>query len=207
MDLSRIGALVIFLFPLAYSPGPGNAFFASIGAAKGFRAALSPLIGYHVATLFATMAIGLGLEITVLSDPRLMRLLSLVGGLYVIWIGVSFLRIARKEVAGSNRTALGDRGVSFMGGVYVLLFNPKAYVIIGLLFTQFLASGENRFGQVFAIATIFTLNNFVAFVIWTFAGVSITAMLTNDAARRRLNSGFGFCLIGVGVWMLVPALN
>lgn len=207
MDLTRIGALVIFLFPLAYSPGPGNAFFASVGAAKGLRAAFLPLMGYHAATFVATMAIGLGLEVTLLSDPRLMRLLSLVGGLYVVWIGIAFLRIAWAETAGNLGSPATGRGVSFMDGVYVLLFNPKAYVIIGLLFTQFLTVGDDRFGQVFAITTIFTLNNLVAFVIWTLAGVAITTVLKNDAARRRMNSSFGLCLIGVGVWMLVPALH
>ena len=29
-------ALIIFLFPLAYSPGPGNMFFATNGARFGF---------------------------------------------------------------------------------------------------------------------------------------------------------------------------
>jgi threonine/homoserine/homoserine lactone efflux protein len=87
----------------------------------------------------------------------------------------------------------------------VLLLNPKAYVIIGLLFTQFLTAGNDRFGEVFMISTIFTLNNLLAFIVWTLAGVAIAALLRGDAAHRNLNLGFGLCLIAVGVWMIWPA--
>jgi len=41
-------ALVLFLFPLAYSPGPGNMFFAAIGGRFGLRASVPATIGYHV---------------------------------------------------------------------------------------------------------------------------------------------------------------
>jgi len=34
-------ALLVFLFPLAYSPGPGNIFFATNGARFGFRSTLA----------------------------------------------------------------------------------------------------------------------------------------------------------------------
>lgn len=205
MDTSRLTALIVFLFPLAYSPGPGNAFFASIGAGRGFGAAMPSLLGYHVATFAVTLLIGLGLELTVLTDPRLMRLLSLAGSLYVIWIGVTFLRSAEAEtgsIAGSP-----DRPVRFVDGMIVLLLNPKAYLIIGLLFTQFLGQGSRRLEDVFAITAVFTVNNLVAFMIWTLAGAGIAAMLQSGSARRLLNAGFGLCMIGVGLWMLASAIQ
>lgn len=200
-------ALIIFLFPLAYSPGPGNAFFASVGASKGMRGAMPSLLGYHMATFIVTMLIGLGLEVTILADPRLMLFLSLVGGAYVIWIGFQFLQSARtRPMAEAEQSPARDK-VGFTDGAIVLLLNPKAYVIIGLLFTQFLTSGTDRFGEVFMISTIFTLNNLVAFVVWTLAGVAIATLLRGDAAHRNLNLGFGLCLVAVGIWMIWPALR
>jgi threonine/homoserine/homoserine lactone efflux protein len=205
MDVSRTIALIVFLFPLAYSPGPGNAFFASVGASRGMRGAMSSLIGYHVATFIVTMLIGLGLEVTILADPRLTLILSLVGGAYVIWIGFQFLQAARAEPRVAEGNGPARDKVGFSDGAIVLLLNPKAYVIIGLLFTQFLTSGNDRFGEVFIISTIFTLNNLVAFIVWTLAGVAIAALLRGDAAHRNLNLGFGLCLIAVGIWMIWPA--
>ena len=53
-------ALLLFLFPLAYSPGPGNIFFAANGARFGFRLTMQANIGYHIATWGVTMVIGFG---------------------------------------------------------------------------------------------------------------------------------------------------
>ena len=64
-------ALLAFLFPLAYSPGPGNAFFAGIGASKGLRAAIPALTGYHVATFVVTAVIGLGMGVAHQPVPRM----------------------------------------------------------------------------------------------------------------------------------------
>ena len=99
MTVATFAALVAFLFPLAYSPGPGNTFFAAIGASKGLRAAVPALAGYHVATFVVTAAIGLGLGLTVLTEPLLAGVLSAAGSLYVLWLGFQFFRAARAERA------------------------------------------------------------------------------------------------------------
>ena len=64
-------ALVVFLFPLAYSPGPGNLFFAVNGARFGFAATMRAMAGYHVATLLMTVAIGLGFAVAIDELPTL----------------------------------------------------------------------------------------------------------------------------------------
>ena len=58
-------SLIVFLIPLAYSPGPGNLFFAAAGARFGLGATLPALAGYHVATWVVTLAAGLGLAAAV----------------------------------------------------------------------------------------------------------------------------------------------
>ena len=59
-------ALIIFLFPLAYSPGR-NMFLQPMGARFGFAATVPSNIGYHIATWLVTVVIGLGM-ITALND-------------------------------------------------------------------------------------------------------------------------------------------
>ena len=63
MTLIEIVALIIFLFPLAFSPGPGNMFFAANGARFGFAKTLSANFGYHLATIIVTFLIGFGFNI------------------------------------------------------------------------------------------------------------------------------------------------
>ena len=68
---ASILALLVFLFPLAYSPGPGNMFFAANGARFGLRATIPASIGYHLATWIVTAAIGFGFMATLERLPGL----------------------------------------------------------------------------------------------------------------------------------------
>ena len=85
-------ALIIFLFPLAYSPGPGNMFFAANGARFGFVATMPSNIGYHIATWLVTVVIGLGM-ITALNDyPNVFLALKISGAAYALWLAGKLIR-------------------------------------------------------------------------------------------------------------------
>ncbi|GHA47847.1 lysine transporter LysE [Amylibacter ulvae] len=191
-----ITALIIFLFPLAYSPGPGNMFFAANGARFGFRSTIPANIGYHVATWIVTLAIGLGFARAVDSQPQVFGALKIAGSVYVLWLA---WKMFRSGALAGDRVA---KPASFIDGVVLLILNPKAYVIIALMFTQFLAPGDPR-GFVVVIATVFTINNLIAFIVWITIGDQIAARFRTPDTARKLNMMFGVILAGVAIWMLL----
>lgn len=209
MSADTLIALLIFLFPLAYSPGPGNAFFAAIGASKGLRAAMPALAGYHIATFGVTALIGIGMGATILEHPLFAQVLSTVGSLYVLWLAVTFVRAARaKEGSTADAPSTGDQRIGFWAGAIVLLLNPKAYYIIAVLFTQFLRPpANNDIATVLAITIVFTLNNLVAFIVWALGGRALTALFRSERSKRWIDCLFAATLIGVAVWMAVPLLT
>lgn len=191
-------ALVLFLFPLAYSPGPGNMFFAANGARFGFRATLPANVGYHIATWIVTAAIGFGFLAAIEQFPQLFTLLKIAGSLYVLWIAWKMLK------AGAFEGAEDAKPATFTDGAVLLLLNPKAYVIIALMFTQFLThSGTNTFATVVLITTVFTVNNLLAFSVWTLVGDRIASLFRSPDSAKRLNLLFGTVLAFVAIWMLL----
>ena len=191
-------ALILFLFPLAYSPGPGNIFFAANGARFGFWATLPSNFGYHVATWLVTAAIGFGFLAAIERLPQLFAALKFAGGLYMLWLAWKMMKSGMMDGAEEARPA------TFFDGVALLILNPKAYVIIALMFTQFLGQSDlNTFATVMLIATVFTLNNLVAFSVWTVVGDRIAGFFRSPDSARRLNLLFGSILAGVAVWILV----
>lgn len=190
-------ALILFLFPLAYSPGPGNMFFAANGARFGFRATIPANVGYHVATWIVTAAIGFGFLAAIERFPQLFTILKVAGSLYVLWIAWKVLR------AGTLKGAEDAKPATFMDGVVLLLLNPKAYVIIALMFTQFLGlPNANMFASVLLITTVFTVNNLLAFSIWTLVGDTIAGFFRSPDGARKLNLIFATILAAVAIWML-----
>ena len=158
-------ALILFLFPMAYSPGPGNVFFAANGARFGFRATIPANAGYHLATWVVTAAIGFGFLAALERFPLVFDALQIVGALYVMWLALKMMR------AGSVKGDKYARPARLGDGALLLLLNPKAYVIIALMFTQFLDAYEiGIWFSVLLITTVFTLNNLLAFSLRAWAG-------------------------------------
>jgi len=191
-------ALLLFLLPLAYSPGPGNLFFAAIGGRFGLRASVPATTGYHLATLIVTATVGLGFSGLARLSPMLFDLVRYGGAAYVFWLAWGFLR------AGGTTDSVAPREASFLDGAILLLLNPKAYVIIALMFTQFLpVTGDSDPALVGLISVVFTLNNLMAFTIWTLAGDLLTRRFRSASGARPMNLGFGAMLATVAVWMLL----
>lgn len=191
-------ALVLFLFPLAYSPGPGNMFFAANGARFGFRSTIPANAGYHLATWVVTAAIGLGFLATLERFPQVFAALKIAGSLYVLWLAWKLFRAGAFEGAETAKPA------SFLDGIVLLVLNPKAYVIIALMFTQFLGSSDTEWlAAVLLITTVFTLNNLVAFSVWALIGDTIAGFFRTPDSARKLNMMFGAILAAVAVWMLL----
>lgn len=193
-----VPALLIFLFPLAYSPGPGNIFFAAIGARSGLVASLPALASYHVATWIVTMAIGLGFFEILLRLPGLFMAVKYSGMAYILWLAWVFYR------TGATETGAQDEPAGFQTGAVLLLLNPKAYLIIVLMFAQFPSPDlADPLPAVLAIATIFTLNNLIAFTVWTVAGDLMASLFAGGRSARLINTGLAASLAGVAVWMLL----
>lgn len=190
--------LTLFLFPLAYSPGPGNVFFAANGARFGFRSTLPANAGYHVATWVMTAAIGFGFIAALDRFPQIFAMLKTAGAVYVLWI-------AWKMFAAGTLTGTGTaKAATFSDGVVLLVLNPKAYVIIALMFTQFLGQSEGRWvATVLLITTVFTLNNLIAFSIWALIGDKLARTFGTPESARTLNMLFGLVLAAVAVWMFL----
>jgi threonine/homoserine/homoserine lactone efflux protein len=192
-----VSTLVAFLFPLAFSPGPGNMFFAALGARYGLIATLPANTGYHVATAIVTALIGLGF--VALLDPAsdLFFYLRTAGSLYVF-------RLAWKmAVSGRSKAHAQVSGAGFQDGVMLLLLNPKAYVIILLMYSQFGAIGDFSLGErVLIISLVFTLNNLLAFLLWTLAGDGLGRLFRSESGARQLNLVFAAVLAGVALWMM-----
>jgi len=190
-------ALMAFLFPLAYSPGPGNLFFAALGARFGFAATLAANAGYHAATLVVTGLVGVGLVSAIHPDTALFYGLKRAGSIYVMWLAW------KMATSGNSSAEMSDRSAGFLDGVLLLILNPKAYVIILVMYLQFGASGPaDMVERIGLISLVFTLNNLLAFLLWTIAGDGLGRLFRSETSAKHLNLAFATVLAGVGLWMM-----
>ena len=126
-----LALLLLFLFPRAFSPGPGNIFLSAHGAAFGLRRSLRTLLGYHLATWGISVMIGLGLRAILLRHPDLTQWVQHLDRAYVLWLAWNMIR------SGLTLNQHTAHAAGFMQGVWLLLLNPKGYAIMVLMFSQF----------------------------------------------------------------------
>ena len=153
--------------------------------------------GYHLATWIVTFAIGLGFGWIATGFPAYLQVIKYGGSLYVLYLAWCLAR------AGTIDHDTEAKHAGFLDGVILLLLNPKAYLIIALMFSQFSGAGaEPQLTLVLWIATLFTLNNLVAFSLWAFVGDRLAMAFRHETRARQLNLFFAAVLAGVAIWML-----
>ena len=189
-------ALLLFVFPLAWSPGPGNMFFMANGARFGFKKTIPANIGYHLAFFIVMFFIGMGFAWV--SHPVFLTAIKYAGSAYVFYLAW------RMANAGTITNGPAAKDIGFWDGVILLVLNPKAYLIIGLIFAQFpLTQNIPIQLHVFWITTIFIINNLISFIFWILAGDRISYWLKQEKSARSINIFFAFVLSLVALWMLL----
>ena len=135
-------------------------------------------------------------------DQSFERFSECVFGVKNVWCRVCFMARLETDQAGRYDGQGEAKPATFWDGVILLLLNPKAYIIMALMFSQFLSTdGGLQIANVLTISTIFTFNNLVAFSIWAAVGDKIADKFRTDEGARRLNLMFGTILAAVAVWM------
>jgi threonine/homoserine/homoserine lactone efflux protein len=84
-----------------------------------------------------TLTIGLGFSASIQQFPAVSGIIKVLGSLYVLWIAWKMLS------AGVLQDSTDAKPANFWDGCVLLLLNPKAYILITLIFTQFLV-GRGR---------------------------------------------------------------
>jgi threonine/homoserine/homoserine lactone efflux protein len=173
-------------------------FFAINGARFGFGNTLTANFSYHLATWIVTYAIGLAFLSGLSETPEFLLPLKYAGSIYIAYLSFKLFR------AGAIDGTSEAKPANFLDGALLLVLNPKAYVIIFLLFTQFLTvTNSEKHLYLIAVTTLFTLNNCIAFTVWTILGDQLLKKFRNPKNARILNKIFGASLFLVGVWILV----
>lgn len=128
--------------------------------------------------------------------PIFLIIIKYLGSAYVLYLAWCLLR------AGIMGNSPNPQKAHFWDGIILLMLNPKAYLIITLMFTQFTDQNGINIPLVLLITTVFTLNNLLAFSIWTFVGDRLAHTFRQKTGAQILNTLFGGMLAGVAVWML-----
>lgn len=184
--------------PMTLSAGPGNLMVATSGAQSGVRRSVRFIVGLDITYFLLAVLVGLGLYHTLMSHPALVWWLQVIGSFYILWLGV---RLLRRPLKAPDDKALH---LQFRDGIVVQLGNVQGIVMLLVMFTTFLPSGDTSSSVVLILSAALISLNFFSHVIWVSMGSTVQKLIR---ARPRLlafqNTVFGLMLIVVAIWIFL----
>ena len=197
MSFNNLVAVCIFLIPFAYSPGPGVMFFAVNTARSGFKKILPAIMGYHLGIITFTFCYGIGFDFIVSRYDFILVILRYLGSLYIVYIAY---KIFRSGFGSENKE---EPGITFYNGLIVVFLNPKAQIVITLMYTKFNDSGEiNPLIYILILTLIFSVNNLISVIIYSIFGNTLR-LIGNSSSAKYKDGFFAISLIVVAIWMLI----
>jgi threonine/homoserine/homoserine lactone efflux protein len=206
MSAADLGLFLAAALVLAVMPGPGMLYVGARALAGGFGEGLASTAGTGLGGLLHVVAGALGLSAVVMASAEAFALMKLLGGFYLMWLGVQAWRQARLSVQpGAELPALGMLR-AFREGVVVEALNPKTAAFFLAFIPQFLDPAQGDMGWRFVLlGSICVAANTLADAV-----VALAAGRLRDVAGRRgglllrlRQAGAGLMMaLGLGVLLL-----
>ncbi|WP_129140778.1 LysE family translocator [Modicisalibacter coralii] len=195
--LATATLFLAMMVPLVWSPGPNNVMCATVGAKQGVKESVPFILGLNVPIFVYALLTGFGLAALLNSIPRLAPVLTLLGALYVVFLGVKLLRAS----SGGNAD---DVQYGFRSGLVISSLNVKVVAVLVAMYSQF--ANDDRYFS-FVLAVSFVLVCVVGHLLWNAIGRVSSQVIKNEKFLRIQNRFYGALLAGVGIWMFLSAWN
>jgi threonine/homoserine/homoserine lactone efflux protein len=199
VDPARYSAFLVAMAVMAVTPGPANIFAVATGVEKGKAAALIGVAGLNSATLVWFCGAALGLGALVVAFPEAFKVVAVLGGLYVAWLGLKSLWAAWKNEAGAAHATVKLGQSAFRDGFTVQIANPKVILFFTAVLPPFLDVNRPVAPQLvmFAAATIGM--DVMSMSAYGLGGAALSERMSEPKFRR------GFAVV-VGVLLLTASI-
>jgi homoserine/homoserine lactone efflux protein len=198
MSLELYLAYVAACIVLVIVPGPTVMLIVANSLKYGARAGLINIAGTQLGLALCIGIVLLGLASLIATLGWWFDLVRLAGAAYLVWLGWKLLRSSGSLDAPVN--APRPREGFFVQGFAVLMSNPKALVLFGAFFPQFIDPNGDYVSQVILLGITAMAVALVFDSLYAILAGRAGAVLTQRRVRL-VSQASGLCLIGGGVWL------
>jgi threonine/homoserine/homoserine lactone efflux protein len=192
---------------ITLSPGPDNLMVLSLGISRGRSQGMAFGLGCALGCLSHTTLAVLGISALIAASATAFLALKIVGGLYLIWLGIQALR-SRASIDVSKQAESGNAESLwslFTKGLIANAVNPKVILFFLAFLPQFVDSARGAVAyQTALLGILFTLLSAIIFpAIGYFAGHVGQFFRRSPAAATWLDRIAGSVFILLGLRLIV----
>jgi len=194
-------ALGLAMLALAVTPGPGVFATTSRALSSGMRPALIVIAGIVTGDVIYLLLAVFGLSMIASVLGPLFVVVRVVGGLYLIWLGVRAWLKSTGEPSLAAQTPVSAQG-DYVSGLITTLSNPKVILFYGGFLPTFLDLSKLGALDVVAVLGIVTTVLAAVMIGYAFAATRVRGLVTTRRAARRLDKVAGSAMIVTGAIVL-----
>jgi len=199
MDYEGLIALLVFIVPMCFSPGPNNMLCAAHGSQHGFRASIPLTLGMLVGWSSLGLAVGMA-TVFIEENQEAFLLLTYIGAAYIAYLGYKIaFQTPLTEKEGKETERLG-----FSTGLMLQIVNGKAWVHFLVLMTSWGALFGTGFASKATLVAINATAGYPAVLTWSAFGVGLSKIFSTPEKARILNGFLGVSLFAVAIWISLP---
>lgn len=194
---ASIGPLIVTSLAIMGSPGPVTVSLTAAGSAYGVRRSFAYMSGAIAGTAIVLVAVATGITAVLLAVPALRVILIASSAAYILWLAY---HVATAPPLSSQAAA--GQAPTLVGGTWLGVANPKAWVAIGAVFASTHLADAATIDAVAKIAVL-TVMIIVICSTWLIAGASLARPLREPRSARIINVALAVALVAATVLAIV----
>ena len=205
MTVSDLVILVPTIFLVSISPGMCMTLAMVLGISVGLRRSLWMMAGELTGVLLVALIALLGASSVMLQYPNVFMVFKLLGGLYLIYLGINIFMAKGKMAITSDQSVKPDVSATSLitQGFITATANPKGWLFMLVLLPPFIDSEQALLPQMSLLLATIAVIELTCLMIYAGAGQMVSRLMTTPQYLRRLNIASGILMMGVGVWLAV----
>ena len=198
MNIQALLALLAFIVPMCFTPGPNNILCAAHGSRHGVRKTV-PLIG-GMAIGWSVLGVGIAAGATFLEENEsIFQIISYLGAAYIAYLGYKVGTASAIEDQEEAENILGP-----WTGFVLQIVNGKAWIHFLVMMTTFGTTFGTGFEHKIALVLLNLSFGFPAVLSWTAFGTLLKRIFSDEESGMWLNRVLGLLLFLVAVWIALP---
>lgn len=203
-------AFVIASSIMLVIPGPTILTVISYSMSHGRRANIPLITAVALGDSTALLLSIAGLGALLATSAWMFTAIKLIGGLYLIILGIKLFRAKHPHVDSADIEAEGEVDIEVDGSIKKLFFNawlvtalnPKGIVFFVAFLPQFIDPTSPVVPQLWLLSVTFVLLATLSTALYATFATKARGLLSSPKVNQRLNFGGGSLLIIAGLWAL-----
>jgi threonine/homoserine/homoserine lactone efflux protein len=203
MSLHTYLAFILASGILVVIPGPTVLTVISYSLSHGPKASipLTAAVALGDSTALAMSLLGLGAVLA--ASAIWFTVVKLIGGLYLLYLGIGLLRSGWRFTEGAGPVKKGSSRRLFTDTYVVTALNPKSILFFVAFLPQFVSPGGNTVLQLWLLAASFVTLAAINVVMYSLFASAAQKVLTAPSSGKYLQVTGGSLLTAAGIWALL----